>query len=454
MRKKKVLSLLLATTMVVSLLGGCGKKAADNASGSAAPATAASTAAGGASKDVKEINLMFWDDLNTTKDSMSLQYKKYIDEFNAQNNGYHITTTYAALSNQEYDTKLNAAIAAKKAPDMFFTNPGPTMDKFVKSGVALDLTDILAKDSQWKGTFQDNIFQRLTYDGKIMAIPLNYATACVFYNKNIFKEAGVSIPTTWSQFTDACAKIKAKGYAPIACSGVDAWCVAILGGYLCDREGGPDNLAKVLDGSGKWTDPSFINAGKKLKDLADKGYFQDTFLGDGNDQATANFYNGKAAMLVQGSWAIGQINGNNPDAEATTGVFTFPKLEDGSGDANRWIAKTDNICISKDSKNVDGCVEFLKLLTGENAQKETAEIAGKVPVIKDVQIDYTKAPKEFKDITDAMKSMSGTLGFYNESVPTTEIGDEYNNTILAIASGQKTPDQAFKDLQTFYEKQK
>lgn len=445
MIRRKVLSMLLITAMVLSMFSGCGKSSDSTKTGSGDVS--------GAPGDEKVIKLMFWDDLNTTEDKMSLQYKKYIDEFNASGKGYKIEVTSAALSNNEYDTKLNAAIAAHKAPDIFFVNPGPIMTKFVKSDVVMDLTDLLAKEADWKATFQDGIFDSLTYDNKIMAVPLNFATACVFYNTDIFKKVGVSVPTNWTDFMSVCDKVKAAGYAPITCSGVDAWCVGILGAYLCDREGGPDNLAAVLDGSGTWTDDSYIRAGQKLKDLADKGYFQDTFLGDGNDQATANFYNGKAAMLIQGSWAIGQINGNNAAAEDTTGVFTFPALEDGKGDANRWIAKTDNLCISKDSKVVDGCVEFLKLLTSKEAQKETAEVAGKVPVIKDIDIDYDKAPKQFKYITDAMKNMTGTLGFYNESVPTTEIGDEYNDTILAIASGQKTPEQAFADLQAFQEKQ-
>lgn len=439
MKKKKLLSLFLTCSMILTMLVGCNSDSTDT-----------STKGGSSKSGDQTISLMFWDDLNTTQDKMSLQYKKYIDEFNAADNGYHIEVTSAALSNNEYDTKLNAAIAAKKTPDIFFVNPGPTMTKFVKSNVVMDLTDILSKEAEWKSKFQEGVFDSLTYDGKIMAVPLNFATACVFYNTEIFKEVGIQAPTTWSEFMDNCSKIKAAGYSPLTCSGVDAWCIGILGAYLCDREGGPDNLAAVLDGSGSWTDDSYIRAGKKLKDLADNGYFQDTFLGDANDQATANFYNGKAAMLVQGSWAIAQINGNHPEAEDTTGVFTFPALEGGTGDANRWIAKTDNICIAKDCKVVDGCIEFLKLLTSDAAQKETAENAGKVPVMNGIDIDYDKAPKQFKYITDAMANMSGTLGFYNESVPTTEIGDEYNNAILAIASGQKTPEQAFADLDEFY----
>jgi raffinose/stachyose/melibiose transport system substrate-binding protein len=441
MKMKKLLSILLVATMVVTMMAGCGKSTTTESSNEVK------------TDEVKVINMIFWDDLNTTQDLVSLQYKKIIEEFNAANNGYKIEVTYAALSNQVYDTTLNAAIAAGKTPDIFFADPGPKMTKFVESGVSMDLTDVFAKEADWKASFKEGIFGSLTYDDKIMAVPLNFATACVFYNKTIFEEVGVTPPTNWAEFMDISAKIKAAGYAPITCSGVDAWCVGILGGYLCDREGGPDNLAGVIDGSGSWTDDSYIRAGKKLEELAANGYFQTTFLGDSNDQSTANFYNNQAAMLVQGSWAIGQINGNNPESEATTGVFTFPKLEDGTGDANRWVCKTDNICIGKDSKVVDGIVLFLKMLTSDASQKEIAETAGKVPVIKGIDIDYDKAPMEFKPIVDAMESMTGTLGFYNESVPSSQIGDEFNSAVLAIASGQKTSEQAFKDLQAFQDAQ-
>ena len=56
-----------------------------------------------------------------------------------------------------------------------------------------------------------------------------------------------------------------------------------------------------------------INAGKQIQELSK--YFQKTAAGDDNDIATAAFYNEEAAILIQGSWAIAQINGNNPDFE-------------------------------------------------------------------------------------------------------------------------------------------
>jgi raffinose/stachyose/melibiose transport system substrate-binding protein len=221
----------------------------------------------------------------------------------------------------------------------------------------------------------------------------------------------------------------------------------MIAGYLCDREGGPDNLVGITNGTLDWTDQSFINAGTKLKELSQ--YFQKTAAGDSNDQATAAFYNGEAGMLVQGSWAIGQINGNNPEFEDKCGVFQFPSSET-KADPNRMIVKTDNLVMSATTKNQDACIALMKMFTDETAQKYTAEIAGKIPVC-DVTIDYDKAPKQLSYIQDILKNMTGTLGFYNESLASVEAGDTFDNAMVDVYLGNATPEQAFEKVQEFYD---
>ena len=195
------------------------------------------------------------------------------------------------------------------------------MDVYVEAGAAADLTDILTnQETEWYESFTDGIFERLTYDGKIMAIPTNYAAACVYYNTEIFEEVGVEVPTTYDELLSVCQTIKDAGYAPISCSGGTAWCLSMIAGYLCDRQG--VDLDAIASHEANWTDENCIAAGEKLQELSQ--YFQETAAGDSNDQATANFYNGEAAMLVQGSWAIAQMNGNNPEFEDKCGRIPVP----------------------------------------------------------------------------------------------------------------------------------
>ena len=415
--------------MVVTSLAGCGAK----------------EASGG---DVVEIKWMFWDDLEATDDLISKGYAQVIERFNQQYEGkYHVTPITTNL--EEYDAKLNALIAAGDCPDVYICNPGPHLTTYVEGGAAADLTDILTnQEKDWYGNFTEGIFERMTYDGKIYAVPTNFAAALVFYNTEIFEAAGAEVPTTYDEWLAACQKIQDAGYTPISCSAGTAWCLSMIAGYLCDRAGGPDNLKNANEGTGNmWNDPSFINAGEKLATLSQ--YFQSTAAGDSNDQATAAFYNGEAAMLVQGSWAIGQINGANPDFESKCGVFSFPAIE-GGADPNRMIVKTDNLVMSSTTKNQDACIALMKCFTDETAQKYTAEVGGKIPVI-DVKYDESKAPAQLGYVMDILSKSTGTFGFYNESLASVEAGDCFDNAMVDLFLGSVTPEEAFATVQKFYE---
>lgn len=444
--KKKIMAMVLSVAMIATMLVGCGGQSS-TASGDAATGSNASEADAAASGEVQEITWMFWDDLNATEDLISLGYKDVIDRFNAEYEGvYHVTPITTNL--EEYDAKLNALIAAGDCPDVYICNPGPNMKVYVESGAAADLTDILNAESEWYGTFTEGIFERLTYDGKIYAVPTNFAAALTFYNTEIFAEVGVEVPTTYDELLAACQKIQDAGYTPISCSAGTAWCLSMIAGYLCDRAGGPDNLANANAGTGNmWLDSSFIDAGNKLVELSK--YFQPTAAGDSNDVATAAFYNGEAAMLVQGSWVIGQINGANPEFEEKCGVFAFPGI-DGGADPNRMIVKTDNLLMSSTTKNQEACIALMKMFTDDTAQKYTAEVGGKIPVTG-VEYDLSKAPAQLGYVSDILSKSTGTFGFYNESLDSVEAGDCFDNAMVELYLGGCTSEEAFETVQKFYE---
>lgn len=458
--KRKCLAIVLSIGMIAGLLSGCGGSGSSGGgssapadSGSEAPAadsgSEAPAASDTASGDVEEITWMFWDDLNATEDLISLGYKDVIDRFNTDYAGqYHVTVVTTNL--EEYYPKLNALVAANETPDVFIVSPGANLTDYVAPGVTADLTSILKDENpDWYASFSGGVFDKQTYDGKIYAVPTNMAAACVFYNTEIFEKAGAEVPTTYDELLDACEKIQAAGYTPITISAGTAWCLSMLVGYLCDREGGPDNLDKINDGTGSWLDPSFLAAGEKMVELSQ--YFQRTAAGDTNDVATAAFYNEEAGMLIQGSWAIGQINGANPDFEDKCGVFQFPGIP-GGADPNRIIAKTDSLAMSSKTEHKDACVALIKYFTDDTAQKYTAEVGGKIP-ITNVDVDYDKAPAQLKYVMDIMSSTSGTLGFYNESFATSEAGAEFDNQMVSIYLGDQTVEEGFQKVQNFFEEE-
>ena len=437
--KKKVLSVLMSVAMMSTLLVGCGNSA-DSADAPAADSSESSDSAATASSDgAEEITWMFWDDLNATEDLISLGYKDVIDRFNKDYEGkYHVTPITTNL--EEYYTKLNALVASNETPDCFIVSPGPNLDVYVDPGVAADLTDDLKADG-WLDTFNggEGAFSQQTYDGKIYAVPLNIAAACVFYNTEMFEKAGIStMPTDWDSFIDACDKLQAAGYTPLSISAGTAWCLSMLAGYLCDAEG--VDLDAIDAGTAHWTDANVVAAANKMLELSK--YFQPTAAGDTNDVATANFYNEEAAMLIQGSWAIAQINGSNPDFEDKCGVFAFP------GTNGRVIAKSDSLAMSANTEHKDAVLAFMKYFTDDTAQKYTAEVGGKIPVTK-VDYDADKAPAQLAYVMDVFSNASSTFGFYNESLASTEAGSTFDDAMVSIYLG--TPvEEGLQTIEDFY----
>ena len=418
--KKKLLAAVLTLTMALGLATGCGSSSSSDSG-------------------VQEITWMFWDDLNATEDLISLGYADVIDRFNADYEGkYHVTPITTNL--EEYYTKLNALVASGETPDVFIVSPGPNLTDYVDPGVAAPLNQYLDADG-WKDTFtSDAVFSQMTYDGQIYAVPLNIAAACAFYNTEMFDAAGAEVPTNWDEMLDACEKLQNAGYTPISISAGTAWCLSMVAGYLCEAEG--VDLSALADGSASWTDGKLQKAADKLVELSQ--YFQPTAAGDTNDVATAAFYNEEAAILIQGSWAIAQINGSNPDFESKCGVFQFPGVE-------RVIAKSDSLAMSSSTKYPEAAIALMKYFTDDTAQKYTAEIGGKIPVTN-VEYDASVAPQQLSYVMDVFSNATGTFGFYNESLPTTEAGSFFDDTMVSVYLGDLTSSEAAQEMEDFYVK--
>ncbi len=427
MKKSLVAAAVVAASALAMITTGCSKSKVD--------------------PNVEEIKWMFWDDLEATTDLTSQGYAQFVERFNETYKGkYHCTPITTNL--EEYDQKINALIAAGNCPDVYICNPGPNLSVYVDGGAAKDLTPILNANKDWYDSFTNGIFERMTYDGKIMAVPTCFQAALVFYNTELFEKAGAKVPTTYDELLSTCETLKKAGITPIACSAGTPWCLSMVAGYLCDRTGGAKLLSDINAGNINWQDPAFKSASSKLYELS--RYFQPTAAGDSNDQATAAFYNEEAAMLVQGSWVIGQMNGANPAIEDKCGVFSFPGIP-GGADPNRMIVKTDNLVMSATTKHEEAVIAFMKMFTDDQSQRYIGEIAGKIPVTN-VKVDLNKAPKQLGYVLKVLEKSTGTLGFYNESFASVEAGDTFDNAMVDIFLGACSVDEALQKVQNYYVK--
>jgi len=262
-------------------------------------------------------------------------------------------------------SNMSANFVRNRPPDLGCLNYNYAMVSFVEHGALTDLSDLPEKD-----TINPDLWplmqQTADYPGRTSVLPYSVTAASVIYDKALFAQQGLEVPTTWSAFTDVCERLVRAGITPMYGTYKDNWTIAqgmfdySVGGMLdvpatfaaLDREG-----TSVGKGSAVSFEEDFAAPVGRMVDLlqwhqagaASRGY------GDGN----LAFAQGKAAMYLQGPWALGEIAKTNPDADL--GTFPFPATDDPAD--NKVRVNVDlGLWIPEASRKQEAAREFLSFL--------------------------------------------------------------------------------------------
>jgi raffinose/stachyose/melibiose transport system substrate-binding protein len=141
----------------------------------------------------------------------------------------------------------------------------------------------------------------------------------VWYDKQLFKKAGIDAPpTTWSEFLGDIQKLKSSGITPIAVGEKDKWPGMFWWANLSLRVAGKDVMAKAATDGGAFNEPGFVEAGKQLEKLIDMKPFQQGYLAspwDGAGGEAATVGNGRAAMDLMGPVGPVDLRGQHQGQE-------------------------------------------------------------------------------------------------------------------------------------------
>lgn len=452
MKTKRLLALVASAALMLSVFTACG---GDEGSGD----NSGSGSTGGNSGETTTLVHAYWDNPESSQDLMTQLYGKGQKDFNetvGKEKGVKIDWLH--INSDDYGTKITAMGVANTMPDTLMQQPGAKTKEMGENGYILDMKQFLDADKEWAETFLDGMADQVTFDGKQYAIPLQFAISAVFYNTELFDQAGVKAEEikTWSDFLAACQKLKDNGITPLVLPGEanSGWAISLFTGQFVQRIAGEEIFTPIreFEKDSTFEQEAFIKAGELTMELVDKGYVQPTYMGDSVDMNYATFKNGEAAMQCQGSWAIGNYNGEDSQVKGKIKVFPFPEIEGGKGDSSKWMGKTDNITISKNCKDNDKALLWVKYLTGEDFQRRTVEEAGKFPTTK-VEYDKSKCASEVSSVLDISGGSTGVYPYIDEALGNT-FGSEWNNCLSAFFTGAKTVEEAFKDLQAYNESMK
>lgn len=254
------------------------------------------------------------------------QFDDIITGFEAENPGIDVVQNHVPNA----DTALRTLLVKNKVPDVMTLNANGTFGELSRAGVFEDMSDVPAMDSVAEAPIKI-VTDLGQFEDEISGVPFALAASSIIYNKTIFAEQGLEVPTTWDELIVVADTLQAAGIQPFYGTIKDQWTVLPafnnLGGAL-QPEGFFDDLRAQGEDVGPDSAVSFSKdyreAAEKLKTLF--SYTQPDLASRDYNAGNKAFADGESAMYMQGTYAIAPILQNNPDLDL--GTFPYPSSED------------------------------------------------------------------------------------------------------------------------------
>ncbi|WP_288025751.1 sugar ABC transporter substrate-binding protein [Arthrobacter sp.] len=332
----------------------------------------------------------------------------------------------------DLQTRIQTAVTSGQAPDVL--NIGNTWAASLQSTGAFMPFDSAAFSAiGGKDKFVKTAMDTGGVPGQDpTSVPLYGLAYGLYYNKAMFKDAGLTPPTTWEEMV-ADAKKLTKG-------SVHGMTLA-AGSYTENSHfafiNAAQNGAEFFDSSGKptFTSDGVVDGIARYLDLmqTDKVVDPGNAQYDNGTQAINDFANGKAAMVLSQNNANSSIASQGMKADQF-GVVAFPAPQGGK-DIATMVAGI-NMSIFKNTKNKDAALQFVKFMTSEATQATLDKSFAALPVLAGVTPSFTtdKAlAKTFEDIY-ANKSKPLPLVPAEDQFEST-VGKAMNQMFAKVASG-------------------
>lgn len=312
--------------------------------------------------------------------------EQLVEAYEAENEDVTIEIQLTPYKGGEYWTKLEAAATGGKAPDVFWLNV-LHLDAYVEGGILADMTDAIA-ESDINDSFPEALVQNYVRDGVNYAVPKDFDTNALWYNKEIFDAAGVDYPTddmTYEDLVKTAEDLKAAGLGegvyPFACP-VDfqTWyyqTVYANGGYILSDD-------KTTTG---YDDPKTQEGIQCWIDMIDKE-LSPSAAALAETSADAMFEGGQTAMNFAGSYMVPEYAGNDAIADKIDCVEipTFNGVEDNCINGLGYA-------VYEGSANKEAAIDFAIWLGSAEAQKIQGETGVVISARTDAQ-QYFAASNE------------------------------------------------------------
>lgn len=377
---KKYIALLLAIVLCLTVLAGCASQQTPDVSepeDTTPEQTTTQTETPAVDETAETQDVELWYYWETESHQITLQAA--IDAYNASQTAYKVTAKYVPFA--DFKKQLSIGAVAETLPDMVILD-SPDHASYASMGIFADITGKIDVSGYFEGPVNS-----CTYDSKLYGVPFGVNCLAMFYNKDMLAEAGLEVPTTWSELKDAAAKISdGSRYGFAFCS-------------LQNEEGTFNFMPWVWSAKSDYAtigDENGVKALSFAKDLIDSGAMSKECINWTQGDVMNQFISGNVAMMVNGCWQIPTMR--SEAADLNWGVSLIPMCDDGEYAS---VIGGENYAVIEGG-NVDGALDFLNYMTNEDVVVELMSGFGYIAGIESIAQNQFSGDEDYLKFVEQM----------------------------------------------------
>ncbi|MBT8224366.1 MAG: extracellular solute-binding protein [Dactylosporangium sp.] len=373
--------------------------------------------------------------------AMGIAWAEAIKQFETSHPG--VTVKFEQKEFEQIRQNAGITLNADGAPDLLEYNKGnATAGTLSKQGLLTDLTpqvtrrgwdELLAPSLQTTARYDD---QGIMGSGAWYGIP-NYAEyVMVYYNKDMFAERGLQIPTTLDEFQTVMDVFVEAGVTPLSVSGAEYPAQQIFYELVLSQANRSFvDAYERYQGKVDFAGPEMTFGANTFADWVRKGYINEDAASVKAEDMSAGFQESRFPMVIVGSWLYGEFTSGIKDFQWGTFLFPGNKLHPGSS-GNLWV-------VPEKAKNKDLAYDFIDITMKPEIQNLLGNSGG-IPVAADPSKITDEKNRELIANFTAIESTDG-LAFYPDW-PAPGFYDVLGVAIQDLINGSKTPAQVLTDV--------
>jgi raffinose/stachyose/melibiose transport system substrate-binding protein len=290
------------------------------------------------------------------------------------------TVDVTSAETSELNQQLRVQLTSGTAADLIRVSPGSSSPVAANIlGSEGELASLA--DATWAPEIGEDVQSLANVDGDAVAFPISRNAIVMAYNSQVFEDAGVEVPTTWSEFIAACDALAAAGVTPISTpfqGGIyfQFWVYALAATLVYAEN--PEIDDQMAAGETSFQDNAEWNeVFDKIAELNAAGYFSDGMLGVPPDQGLQSVATGDAAMVLLVSAGLPQLYGYSEAGAEAFDVFAMPANDDAA--ATYVPVAPDFLAVNANAQNPEGARALLDYLARPENVEAYANAMGVLP---------------------------------------------------------------------------